>query len=108
LEGGTFRTPRIHRAERYSFPFGGISLPSLESLACKHRMCFDVPYMRKSCNGCEEFPRVVGTGGVRSGLTKRLFHGDELATVLDSQSFEKYINPSYGGRRVDIITGEMW
>ena len=71
-------------------------------------MCFDVSYIRKSCNGCEEFPRVVGTGGVRSRLTKGSFHRDELAADLDSQGFEWYVNPSNGGRRVDMITREMW
>jgi hypothetical protein len=71
-------------------------------------MCFDVSYTRKSCNGCEEFPRVVGTGGVRSRLTKKLFYGDELAAVLDLQGFERYVNPFNGGRRVDMITREMW
>jgi len=39
-------------------------------------MCFDVSYWRKSCNGCEEFLRVVGTGGVRS----RLREGHFIAT----------------------------
>jgi len=65
-------------------------------------------YLRKSCNGCEEFLRIIGTGGTRSRLTERSVHHDELSTVRNIQAFEGYVHPSDGSRRIDVVTGEVW
>lgn len=107
-EGRTFRTPRIHCTERWSFPFDGMSLLSLGSLACRHTICLDVSYLKKSCSGFEEFLTIVGIGGVRSRLTGRSFSGSKLSIVNDPQGFERYIDPSNGSRRVDMVTRKVW
>lgn len=65
-------------------------------------------YLRKSCNGCEEFLRIIGTGGTRSRLAERSVHHDELSTACNPQTFEGYIHPSDGSRRIDMVTGEVW
>lgn len=70
-------------------------------------MCFDVSYLRKSCNGCKEFLRVIGTGGTRSRLIERSFRCNELSVVYNPQGFEGYIHPSNGSRRVDMVTREV-
>lgn len=51
---------------------------------------------------------MVGIGGVRSRLTERSFHCNGLSSVRRSQGFERYVNPSNGGRGVDVITGQVW
>ena len=45
-------------------------------------MCFDASYRRKSCNGCKELFRVVGTGGMRSKLTGKSLVCSELSAFI--------------------------
>lgn len=71
-------------------------------------MCFDVSYLKKSCSGCEEFLTIVGTGGVRSRLTAQSVYRGKLSKIHDPQGFERYVNPSNGDRRVNVVTGEVW
>lgn len=71
-------------------------------------MCFDVSYLRNSCKGYDEFLRVVGTGGMRSRLTGRSPHRDGIRTTYNSQGLERYVDPSNGSRRIDMVMREMW
>ena len=44
---------------------------------------------------------------MRSRLTGRSVYRGKLPKIHDPQGFERYVNPSNGGRRVDVVRGEV-
>ena len=44
---------------------------------------------------------------MRSRLTERSAHPDKLSIVRNSQSFERYVHPSNGSSRIDVVTREV-